>query len=211
MKMRNKIARARKAGITVSELGVDEPRSAQAWDALGAITATWLRGKGQHAKLLEFMVGELGAPDDLERRVFVASHEGRTIGFITYVPAYGRYAGLMHDISRRAPDAPPGVMELINVTAIERFKSEGVRFLNFGLTPFYGITDEADNVPTRSRIVSWLLRMLAKHGAAIYPAETQAQYKLKWNPDTIVPEYVAFEGRFRWSTALRLLQLTRAI
>jgi lysylphosphatidylglycerol synthetase-like protein (DUF2156 family) len=53
--------------------------------------------------------------------------------------------------------------------------------------------------------------MLARHGSAIYPAETQAQYKLKWHPETIVPEYVAFEGRFRLSAAWRLMLLTRAI
>ena len=211
MKMRNKISRARKSGITVCELGVDAPRSAEAWGALQSITATWLRTKGRHAKLLEFLVGELGGPEDPNRRVFVATQEGKTVAFITYVPSYGRYAGLMHDLSRRAPDAPPGVMELINITAIERFKSEGVRFLNFGLTPFFGLSDETDFVPTRSKTVSWLLGMLARHGSAIYPAESQVQYKLKWNPEIIVPEYVAFEGRFRWSMAWRLLLLTRAI
>ena len=211
MKMRNKIARARKSGITVHELGVDTPRSAEAWNALQSITATWLRTKGRHAKLLEFLVGELGGPEDSDRRVFVASHEGKTIAFITYVPSYGRYTGLMHDLSRRAPDAPPGVMELINITAIERFKSEGVRYLNFGLTPFFGLSEQTDCVPTRSKTVSWLLGMLARHGAAIYPAESQVQYKLKWNPETIVPEYIAFEGRFRWSMAWRLLLLTRSI
>ena len=211
MKMRNKIARARKSGITVSELGVDAPRDAQAWNALQSITATWLRTKGRHAKLLEFLVGELGSPEDTDRRVFVATHEGKTAAFITYVPSYGRYAGLMHDLSRRAPDSPPGVMELINITAIERFKSEGVRFLNFGLTPFFGLSEQTDCVPTRSKTVSWLLGMLARHGSAIYPAESQVQYKLKWSPETIVPEYIAFEGRFRWSMAWRLLLLTRSI
>jgi phosphatidylglycerol lysyltransferase len=211
MKMRNKIARARKSGLTVQELGVDAPRSEEAWEALRSITATWLRTKGRHAKLLEFLVGELGGPEDRERRVFVASREGKAVAFIAYVPSHGRYAGLIHDLSRRVEDAPPGAMELINVTAMERFAAEGVHYLNFGLTPFFGIADETDCVPSRSKTVSWILRMLARHGSAIYPAETQAQYKLKWHPETIVAEYVAFEGRFRWSMAWRLLLLTRAI
>lgn len=211
MKMRNKIARARKSGITVFELGVDAPRSKEAWELLHTITGAWLRTKGRSAKLLEFLVGELGSPEDSGRRVFVAHHQGKAVAFISYVPAYGRFAGLMHDISRRVPGAPPGVMELINITAIERFKSEGVGCLNFGLTPFAGLSDEADCVPTRNRAVSWLVRMLGRYGGAIYPAESQVQYKLKWHPETIVPEYVAFEGRFHWSMAWRLLLLTRAI
>ena len=211
MKMRNKIARARKSGITVCEMGVDAPRSIAAWEALDQITAAWLRTKGRHAKLLEFLIGELGRPEDSIRRVFVASHQGKAVAFITYVPAYGRFAGLLHDITRRAPEAPPGVMDLINITAIERFKSEGIRYLNFGLTPFTGLSEEADCVPTRSKATSWLLRMLARYGSAIYPATSQVQYKLKWHPKTIIPEYIAFEGRFRLSMAWRLLLLTRAI
>jgi lysylphosphatidylglycerol synthetase-like protein (DUF2156 family) len=211
MKLRNKIARARKSGLTVCELGIDTPRSPQAWEELRSITAAWLGTKGRHAKLLEFLVGELGSPEDSSRRVFVASHFGKAVAFITYVPAYGTFTGFMHDISRRDPGAPPGAMELINITAIERFKSEGVCYLNFGLTPFFGVSDETDCTPTRSRLASWLVRMLARHGNALYPAESQARYKLKWQPETIVPEYVAFEGRFRWSMAWRLLMLTRAI
>jgi lysylphosphatidylglycerol synthetase-like protein (DUF2156 family) len=211
MKMRNKIARARKYGITVAELGVEAPRDAAAWESLQAITAGWLRTKGRFAKLMEFMIGELGGPEDRARRIFVAYDHGRAVAFITYVPSYGEFPGLMHDLSRRDPDAPPGVMELINVTALERFQQQGIRYLNFGLTPFTGLSDDADCSATRSRVCSWLVRALARHGGAIYPAESQAQYKLKWDPQTIVPEYVAFEGRFRWSMAWRLLLLTRAI
>ena len=211
MKMRNKIARARKSGITVGELGVETPRDAAAWESLRAITASWLGTKGRFAKLMEFMIGELGGPEDRARRIFVAHHEGRAVAFITYVPSYGEFAGMMHDLSRRDREAPPGVMELINITALERFQQEGIRHLNFGLTPFTGLSDDTDCAASRSRACSWLVRQLARHGGAIYPAQSQAQYKLKWNPQTIVPEYVAFEGRFRWSVAWRLLLLTRAI
>jgi phosphatidylglycerol lysyltransferase len=211
MKMRNKISQARKSGITVCELGVDAPRTRESWQALHSITEAWLPSKGRHAKLLEFLVGELGEPEDVNRRVFIAHKDGRPIAFITYVPSYGRFAGMMHDLSRRNPEAPPGVMELINVTAIERFKCEGIPYLNFGLTPFFGLTPETDCIPGRSKAVSWLLGLLAKYGQAIYPAQSQVNYKLKWNPETIVPEYVAFEGGFRWSMAVRLLLITRAI
>jgi lysylphosphatidylglycerol synthetase-like protein (DUF2156 family) len=211
MKMRNKIARAANAGIVVHELGPDAPRSSASWNALHDITRAWLGTKPAHAKLLEFLVGEIGERDDHLRRVFLASHGGAPVGFISYVPSYGQFAGLMHDVCRRVPEAPPGVMELVNATALKRFQAEGIRYLNFGLTPFSGLSDEADCVATRSKTVSWLVRMLAKYGNAIYPAATQVQYKLKWQPQTVTPEYVAFEDGFRWSSVWQLLRLSRAI
>lgn len=211
MQLRNKINRARRAGVVVEEVGVERPRTDGLAEELEALTAAWLSSKGRFKKLLEFMIGELGGPHDVHRRTFVASAGGRIVGFVTYVPVWGRHAGLMHDLCRRAPDAPPGVMELVNATAIERFRSEGHDTLSFGLTPLVGIDDAHDRFEGRSRIVSWLLRKLAVHGKAIYPAQSQAQYKMKWQPDVIVPEYFAFEGRFRLGCLLRLLILTRSV
>lgn len=211
MKMRNKIARASKAGVTVAELGVDAPRSEESWAVLKRVTEEWLHNKGCHKKLIEFMVGELGEVGDLQRRVFVAQLEKRVVGFISYVPAYGTFAGLLHDLTRRLPEAPPGVMELINATAIKRFQSEGIAYLNLGFTPFTGLSTDVDCLAGRSQTVSWLVRMLAQYGKALYPAKSQAEYKLKWQPLIITPEYIAFADRFRWYDCWRFLLLTRAI
>lgn len=211
MQLRNKVNRARREGVVVAELGVDRPRTPAIDEQLAALTAVWLESKGRYKKLLDFMVGETGGPHDGLRRTFVAMKEDRVLAFVTYVPAWGALPGLLHDLSRRVPDAPPGVMELVNATAIERFQREGVRNLNFGFTPFVGVGDATDNVPGRSAAVSWLLRKLATHGGAVYPAQSQAAYKLKWDPTIVTPEYFAFEGRFKLGCLFRLLVLTRSI
>jgi lysylphosphatidylglycerol synthetase-like protein (DUF2156 family) len=168
MTMRNKIARALKAGVTVAELGADIPRTEEAWASLGAVSDTWLRSKGQHTKMIEFMVGELGAPSDVKRRIFVALREHKIIAYITYVPSYGRYAGVLHDLTRRLPDAPPGVMELINLTALQRFQAEGIEYMNLGFTPFTGLPE--DSAAGEGGIVALVIRLLARYGQAIYPA-----------------------------------------
>ncbi|PYQ13516.1 MAG: hypothetical protein DMF80_14670 [Acidobacteria bacterium] len=208
MKLRNKIKRAKGLGIEVRELGRDLPITAKVRQDLDAITQAWVRAKGRHKKVLEFLVGEIDAVEREGTRCFVALREEKVIAFITYVPSYGRLAGLMHDLSRRLPDCPPGVMELINLTAIERFQSEGVRYLNFGLTPFVGVSDV---LGSHSRVVAWVVRLLERHGEAIYPAMSQVAYKQKWSPQIIEPEYFAFQGRFRLGCLWQLLRLTRSV
>lgn len=208
--MRNKISRARKAGVLVRELGKGLALDQAALSQIDQLTQLWLEAKGKK-QLLEFMVGDLHPTPAPRRRIFVACKDDRILGFISYVPAYGQFKGMMHDLTRRRHDAPPGVMELINVEAIEQFRSEGVRFLNFGLTPFCGVSAEHDHHPTRSNLLSWLINKLERYGQAVYPAQTQVRYKQKWQPMTTTPEYVAFHEGFRWSGLFRLLQVTRTI
>ena len=84
------------------------------------------------------MVGEIGGPDDHDRRIFLVLDAGeQPIAFISYVPVFGNERpGYLHDLTRRVPDAPSGTMELCNAEAIARLKAEGVKYLHFGFTPF---------------------------------------------------------------------------
>jgi len=186
MRLRNKISRARKAGMRIVEVGRDVARDEATFARLRAVSDEWLRGKG---KELDFMIGEIGAPEDALRRIFMAlDTAGRPVGFITYVPVWGRAPGYLHDLTRRLPTAPPGAMELCNAQAIDRMTADGVEYLHFGFTPF--ITDAAE-LPGANRLASWLVRQLRKYGGMLYPAESQAQYKLKWAPDLVEREYLA--------------------
>jgi len=206
MQLRNKIARARKAGVRVGEIGVDLPADAATFARLDAITAAWLAGKRKPE--LDFMIGEVGRPGDPHRRIFLASDpDGRAVAFISYVPVWGRTPGYLHDLTRRIPDAPTGTMEAINATAIETFIGEGVAHLHFGFTPFILSGQE---YPGASRAMAWLARMLLRHGQAIYPAESQVAYKLKWGTDLIDREFIAAQS-LSLPAAIALLRLTRSL
>ncbi|WP_405017554.1 DUF2156 domain-containing protein [Kitasatospora sp. NBC_00070] len=188
MQLRNKISRAFRNGLQVQEVPADQ------WEgALQEIDGAWLGSKGDHARQLEFLVGQIGGPVQSHRRLFVGTIDGAPVGYISYSPVYGSRAGWMHDLSRRIPGGSPGLMEAINSSAIDVFRSEGVDWLHFGFTPFTGL-DAAHELPGHSASFQWLMHFLWAEGEAIYPAQTQLAYKDKWAPDVLLPEYVAFDG-----------------
>jgi len=189
MQLRNKISRSFRAGLTVTETDVDTM-----YDAMQQLDQVWLKSKGEHARQLEYLVGQYGGPMQKHRRLFAGSIEGQLVGYISYSPAYGTRPGWMHDLSRRIPDDTPGIMEAINKTAIEQFRSEGVRWLHFGFTPFTSL-DAAVELPGHSPGFTQFMHLLWAHGEAVYPAQTQLAYKDKWAQDLVLPEYVAFQGR----------------
>ena len=206
MKLRNKIQRARRAGLRVVEVGRELRRTPAVFDTLHGISNAWLAHKRK--KELDFMVGEIGAPGELRRRIFMVQNEASDpLGFISYVPAWCDRPGLLHDLTRRLPTAPPGTMELCNAFAMERLKEEGVAYLHFGFTPF--IVDDREP-QGGDQLFAWMVRKLRRYGGAIYPAESQARYKMKWGIDFIDREFLAARP-LTLRAILDLLLLTRSL
>jgi lysylphosphatidylglycerol synthetase-like protein (DUF2156 family) len=204
MKLRNRIKRAREAGLRVVELDRDSFLTPTLWRRLEATNRAWLSSKG--GVELDVLVGELGQPGDPQRRIFVAlDPAGAPVAFITYVPVWGGRPGYLHDLTRRAPDAPAGAMELINAVAIARFQREAVPFLHFGLTPFVVGAQPRDHW-----LVPRLVRWIGRWGSAIYPARAQLQYKHKWAPDVVETELIAFQ-KVSFGALWALLLATRAV
>lgn len=98
-------------------------------------------------------------------------------------------------------------MELCNAEAMAQLHSEGVPYLHFGFTPF--LVDAPED-PTANRWLSWGRRMLSRYGRAIYPAQSQVDYKLKWGPQLIEPELLACRP-LSLRALIDLLVVTRSI
>ncbi|MEU1850934.1 DUF2156 domain-containing protein [Streptomyces sp. NPDC019990] len=187
MQLRNKIARSLRSGLQVREVSLDD------WESqMRELDTRWLGTKGEGVKQLEFLIGQYGGRYQSMRRLFVGVLDGKLAGYITYSPVYGAQPGWLHDLTRRLPDGPPGVMEAINKAAIDIFTAEGVEYLHFGFTPFTSL-DVRPQLPGHSKAFHWFMGHLWEHGAGVYPAQTQLAYKQKWAPGVVLPEYIAFQ------------------
>ena len=206
MKLRNKLKRSKRLGVTVDELAPGERPA----DELGAVDRGWLRSKGRLAKELKFMVGERAGRGDSQRRVFVARHEGRTIAYVTYSPVHGSRPGWLYDLTRRLPDSPPGTVELIFHTALEQLQAEGVRWLHLGLTPYVGFAHEHE-IDGYNRVAHTIMEQMGKRAGFLYPALTQLDFKLKWAPQVVEPEYIAWEGGVNPGALFQLMRVTGSI
>ncbi|HZV75457.1 MAG TPA: DUF2156 domain-containing protein [Conexibacter sp.] len=211
MKVRNKVKRARRCGISIREWTWSEQQDPTRQGGLAQIDRTWLHSKGAMAKELAFMVGERGGHAAQSRRLFVATDGERPVAYATYSPCFGSRPGWLYDLTRRRPDAPAGTIELLFLTVLERLLDEGCRWLHLGFTPMTQLEEQYDLSYGSSALVRWALRLVGQHGELIYPARSQEQFKLKWAPHAIEPEYIGFAPRVNASAVWQLLRLTRAI
>lgn len=204
MRLRNKISRARRAGLTVVEADLG------AYDkAVSEIDQAWLASKGENARQLEFLVGQHGGPMQRYRRLFVGLIDGAAVAYISYSPAYGQRPGWLHDLSRHRPGTPPGVMEAVNASAIEVFQADQVPWLHLGFTPFTGLAPEHE-VPGASRAYAWFMGWLWENGSFVYPAQSQLAYKQKWASHVVIPEYVGFHGPVQAAGLIHIFKAANA-
>ena len=116
---------------------------------------------------------------------------GTACAFVTFTPIYGDMTtevivigeqtkvlgwGWSLDLMRRVPDAPPGVMELLLVGAMERFRSYGAHVVSLGLVALADISQEMTSVERKLvRLVTGRLHLLEHR-------ETLFNFKQKFHP-----------------------------
>ena len=92
-------------------------------DQLFAISDRWLRAKGLPE--LGFTLGTVADVDDPHTAIAVAvDSDGRVLAFIDWLPMFA-VRGWALDLMRRAPDAPPGMMEFLIGSSLRALQGSG--------------------------------------------------------------------------------------
>jgi len=160
----------RKAGKYAAEMGFSMGR----FDGLAEAAA-------RADALAEVQLAGEDLPQDAVPRLVtgVATEQtGRPCAFVTFTPIYGsaRTWGWALDLIRRAPDAPRGVMELLLVRAVERFRERGANVVSLGLA---GMADTKQEMPTWQQqfasLVSEQMQLLKTHRSLFH-------FKEKFHP-----------------------------
>ncbi len=108
-----------------------------------ALCETWRRSRILK-KETAFLNRPLVYSDEPEvRRFFLLDNNDKIQAFVFFDPLYrdGQVAGYVTTFKRRLPDAPSMAESGICKVAIEKFKSEGRRWVRLGLSPFAEISD----------------------------------------------------------------------
>ena len=116
---------------------------------------------------------------------------GKPCAFVTFIPIYGSLAtnaaapgnlsevqnwGWTLDLMRRVPDAPPGVIELSLVRAIERFRSCGAQIVSLGMVSMADTHQEM--TPSQRQLASFVTDRLH----LLESRRTLFKFKQKFHP-----------------------------
>lgn len=186
--------RALNKGVVVKQAAAARERDAD----LRVCHDAWLAGKG--LPQLRFVAhsdpgtpGAAGAEPDIldDRRLFVASLAGRTVGYLSAAPVPRRRGWLVEKIVRR-PDAPNGTAELLVDTALRTLASGAERF-TLGLAPWAPRGEDSQQTLGADDDPSWLglaRRVALKRGCKLYDFAGLYSFKRKFRPEEWEPVYL---------------------
>jgi phosphatidylglycerol lysyltransferase len=184
--------KARREEVIVSEHRPFALGARSVNDELRAISAEWLKEKGEHE--FGFLLGSLGLEELSAKRYFIARSEGgtgRIEGFIVCEPIYGRN-GYYLDVTRRRADAVRGTMELLTTEILRSLRAEGYEMASLGLAPL-ALLDDPD-LSGHPRLTS-LMRFVYQRVNNNYDFKLLYRYKAKYHPHAWEPRYLCFNQK----------------
>lgn len=174
--IRANINRALREGVTVRRCHPDETT-----DALRAqvqrLIETWLTTRGMAA--LSFLLGIHPFERMEDRRLFLAWHGERVVGFLACSPIPARNGWYLEDIIR-GDAAPVGVTELLFQETVAALRAEGAACATLGMAALADC--DAAHQPPAHRLAGRVFAMIYTRLNTFYHFQSLRFYKEKFGP-----------------------------
>lgn len=197
--IRAQLNRATNKGVVIDEWPIEKARNNL---ELNECLQLWLRSKGLPP--LHFVI-EPETLDRLEnRRIFVASKDGRVQAFLMLSPIPERNGWLTEQFPHR-PGAPNGTVELMMSEAIRVLADDGNDYITLGLSP---LSKRAKIEPFDNPLwLRFLLGWMRRHGRRFYNFDGLDRFKSKlfpeyWEPIFAISNEREFSGKTLYAIAM---------
>lgn len=117
----------------------------------------------------------------------IVRHQGQVVAFANIWKSANNHEYSV-DLMRHTPDAPPGMMDLLFISLMERAKAEGFRWFNLGMAPLSGLPEHR-----LANLWSRIGSLVFRHGQRFYNFSGLRSFKSKFKPDWR-PRYLAYPG-----------------
>ncbi|MFQ5606762.1 MAG: phosphatidylglycerol lysyltransferase domain-containing protein [Candidatus Zixiibacteriota bacterium] len=203
--LRRSLNRSQKAGVTALE--VPERDFPTITRKIERSNAEWLARRPLFRREFRFLARPYVRRFQEGERRFVAFQDGRAIGLAAYDPIIGDGApvGYFEAIIRSFSPALPGVRDLLTLTALDKFASEGASRVSLGLCPFHPVPYNSDLL--NSRLTDLALRLFYRYGGRVFNSRGLAFHKSRYRPrfETV---YFATQSRLALIELYRICRLS---
>lgn len=198
--IRANINRATREGVVVRRCPPDAMTD-DIRDQVQELIDRWLTTRGMAA--LSFLLGIHPFERMEDRRLFLAWHQERIVGFLACSPIPARNGWYLEDIIRD-DDAPVGVTELLFAETVADLRDEGAACATLGMAALADCGP--DRQPPDHHLAGWTFQQMYTHLNGFYHFQSLRFYKEKFGPAYTEPTYFTW-----WPRGLRRPRLIRAV
>ena len=162
-------------GVEVKELHPGEVPL----DELTRISDGWLRAHRVNNRELQFLTRPPRFQEEWQVRKFYCFKDGRLVGFVFFDPFFqgGRCLGYCANILRcEGGLRPPGILDFAILTAMAKFREEGLQSLALGVAPLHDL----QKYPGDNPILRICGQQLYRFGGSLYNFRELAFHKSRY-------------------------------
>jgi len=195
----------KREGVVVREQSWSEVSAAR----VNEISLSWRSNKAVGSHELRLLTRPPVLGDEWGVRKFFAYRGDRMLGYVFFDPYYrdGKVLGYTANILRQDTDeSPTGLLDYVILTAMSKFREEGVDELSLGIAPLYSIQPIHGDRPLLRRIAQGLF----EHGNRFYAFKALSYHKSRYR-GIETKWYMATDSSSAFSVAWSILKGTGVV